>query len=90
MAVRRWVTSLDQSRLAATSGAVFMGLGFARRLQTIEEAIELLRSGSITGNVFIGVQIDGSGVPGLRAYEGTDETGGKRTAKRGRSRRNQR
>jgi len=67
-----------------------MGLGFARQLQTIEDAIELLRGGSITGNVFIGVQIDVRGVPGLRAYEGTDENAAKRKAKPGRSRRSQR
>jgi len=76
MAARRWVTSIDQSHLAATSSGMFLGLGFARGLYTIDEVIELLRSGLITGNIFIGVQIDGRGALGLKAYVGADETDG--------------
>ncbi|MCC6667213.1 MAG: hypothetical protein IT375_25935 [Polyangiaceae bacterium] len=57
----------------------------------MEEVIELLRGGSLTGTIFIGVLLEGSiGAAGLKAYEGTDGTGGKGKPNRGRSRRRQR
>ncbi len=84
MAARRASTSLDQSRIAMTSSSgVFLGLGFARRLYTVEEVIELLQSGSITGTIFIGVLINDSGAPGLKQFEGSTA---KSKPKRGRSR----
>jgi hypothetical protein len=91
MAARRPPPRIDQSRVAVTSTTgVLLGLGFAHNLHTVEQVIELLRSGSIIGTIFVGVLINDSGAPGLKAFEGTDETGGKRTSKRGRSRRGQR
>lgn len=90
MTSRRATTSIDQSRLAVTSSGVIVGLGFARNLRTVEQVIELLRSGSITGAVFIGVLINDSGAPGLKQFEGCDETTGKKKSGRGRSQRRQR
>ncbi|GMV17121.1 MAG: hypothetical protein AMXMBFR56_53450 [Polyangiaceae bacterium] len=90
MAARRWRTSIDQSRLAATSGSVFFGLGFAHNLHTVEQVIELLRSGSITGTIFIGVLINDSGAPGVKAYEGSDEIAARSKSRRSRTRRGQR
>lgn len=91
MAARRSSPKIDPSRLAMTSSSgVFFGLGFARNLHTVDEVIELLGSGAITGTIFVGVLINDSGAPGLKAFEGTEETGGKRTPKRGRTRRGQR
>lgn len=91
MAARRSNTTIDQSRLAATSSGVFLGIGFAQNLHSVDQVIELLRGGSITGNIFIGVQIDGRGALGLKAYEGTEETTtAKNKPSRGRSRRGQR
>lgn len=87
MAARRWRTSIDQSRLAVTSGGVFLGLGFARNLHTVDEIIELLQSGSISGTIFVGVLVNDSGAPGLKAFDGTED---KRTPKPGRTRRRQR
>lgn len=85
------VTTVDRSRLAVTSSTgVVLGLGFAHNLHTVEQVIELLRSGSITGTIFVGVLINDSGAPGLKAYEGTDETNGKSKPRRRRSRRGQR
>lgn len=89
MAARRSPPKIDQSRLAMTSNNVVLGLGFARNLHTVEEVIELLRGGSITGTVFVGVLLEGSkGAPGLKSFEGTEKTGGKN--KRRRRRRSQR
>ena len=90
MAARRWRTSIDQSRLAATSSGVFLGIGFALSIHTVEQVIELLSSGSITGTIFVGVLINDSGAPGLKAFEGLDETVGKSKSRRSRSRRGQR
>lgn len=90
MAARRSVTMVDESRVAATSSGVFLGLGFARGLHTIEQVIELLQSGSITGTIFVGVLINDSGAAGLKAYEGTEETRGKAKRRRRRSQRGQR
>lgn len=91
MATRRAPTSLDQSRIAVTSSSgVFLGLGFARNLHTVEQVIELLRGGSISGTIFVGVLINDSGAAALKAYDGSDETTGKSKPSRGRSRRGQR
>ena len=73
-----------------TSSNVVLGLGFARNLHTVEEVIELLRSGAITGTIFVGVIINDSGAAALKAYEGTDETGCKSKPSRGRRRWGQR
>lgn len=90
MAARRWVTRIDRSRLAASSSGVFLGLGFARQLHTVEQVVELLRSGSITGTIFVGVLINDSGAAALKAYEGTEETTAKSKPSRGRKKRSQR
>lgn len=91
ISARRWVTRIDQSRLAATSGGIFLGLGFARNLHTVDEIIELLRGGSITGTVFVGVLLEGSkGAPGLKQFEGSEETTAKNKPGRRGSRRGQR
>jgi hypothetical protein len=88
MAARRSPPKIDQSRIAMTSSGVVLGLGFAHNVRTVEQVIELLRSGSITGTIFVGVMINDSGAPGLRAYEGTEVTTteskrGRRQARRG-------
>ncbi|MBI3200100.1 MAG: hypothetical protein HYZ29_01075 [Myxococcales bacterium] len=72
-----------------TSTGVFLGLGFARSLHTVEQVIELLRGGSITGTLFVGVLINDSGAAALKAYEGSDEIAAKSKPKRGQSRRGQ-
>lgn len=90
MAARRSPPRIDQSRAAIASSGIFLGVGFAHGLSTVEQVIELLRSGLITGTLFVGVLINDSGAPGLKAYEGTEETTGKNKPSRGRSRRNQR
>jgi len=69
---------------------MFLGLGFARNLHSVQDVIELLRSGSITGTIFVGVLINDSGAPGLKAYEGTEETTAKSKSGRSRTRRDQR
>lgn len=89
MAARR--TSIDQSRLAVTSSGVVLGLGFMHNVRTVEEVIELLRGGSITGTVFVGLLLEGSsGAPGLKSFEGTEETTAKNKPGRRGSRRGQR
>ena len=90
MAARRSPTTVDQSRLAVTSSGVILGLGFARNLHTVEEVIELLRGGSITGTIFVGVIINDCGAPGLKAFEGTEATTAKNKPSRGPSRKGQR
>lgn len=90
MAARRSPPKIDQSRLAMTSSNVVLGLGFARNLHTVEQVIELLRGGSITGTIFVGVIINDSGAPGLKQFEGSDDIVGKNKPGRGRSRRGQR
>jgi len=84
------VTTVDQSRVAVTSTGVLLGLGFARNLHTVEQVIELLQSGSITGTIFVGVLINDSGAPGLKSYEGSDESAAKSKSRRGRIGRGQR
>ena len=85
------VTTVDwSSRVAMTSTGMFLGLGFARNLHSVQDVIELLRSGSITGTIFVGVLINDSGAPGLKAYEGTEETTAKSKSGRSRTRRDQR
>lgn len=88
MAARRPPPRIDQSRVAVTSTTgVLLGLGFAHNLHTVEQVIELLRGGSITGTIFVGVLLEGSkGAPGLKAYETT----AKSKSGRSRTRRNQR
>lgn len=73
-----------------SSSGVVMGLGFSRNLHSVEDVIELLQSGSITGTIFVGVIINDSGAAGLKAYEGIEETGGKAKRRRRRSQRGQR
>ncbi len=90
MAARRAPTSIDQSRLAVTSSGVVAGLGFARNLHTVEEVIELLQSGSITGTIFVGVLINDSGAPGLKQFDGSEKTAAKNKSGRVQSRRGQR
>jgi len=95
MAARRAsakVTTIDQSKIAMTSSSgVVLGLGFMHNIHTVEQVIELLQSGSITGTIFIGVLLEGSsGAPGLKAYEGTEETTAKSKSGRSRTRRGQR
>lgn len=86
------VMTVDQSRLAVTSSTgVLLGLGFARNLHSVEEVIELLRGGSIHGTIFVGVLLENSkGAPGLKAFEGTEETTAKNKPSRGPSRKGQR
>lgn len=74
-----------------TSSGVVLGLGFMYNVHTIEGIIDLLRSGSITGTIFVGVALEAkTGAPGLKTYEGTEETDAESKPRRGRSRRRQR
>lgn len=92
MAARSLSPKLDPSRIAMTSSSgLALGLGFMHNIHTVDQVIELLRGGSITGTIFIGVLLEGSnGAAGLKAYEGTEETGGKNKRRRRRSQRGQR
>ena len=91
MAARRAPPKIDQSRIAMTSSSgVVLGLGFAQNLHSVEEVIELLRGGSIAGTISVGVLINDSGAPGLKAYEGLDATVGTSKSRRSRIRRGQR
>ena len=91
MAARRSSPKIDDSRLAMTGSGLVLGLGFMHNIHTVEQVIELLQSGSITGTIFIGVLLESSsGAPGLKAYEGTEETTVKSKRGRSRSRRGQR
>ena len=90
MAARRSSPKIDHSRLAMTGSGVVLGLGFMHNIHTVEQVIELLQSGSITGTIFVGVLINDSGAPGLKAYEGSDESAAESKSRWGRSRRGQR
>lgn len=86
MATRRPDITLDRSRVAMTSSGIMLGLAYLADVKTIEEVIELLRDGSVSGRVFVGVEIGPVGAPGLKAYE----TGGRSKPSRRRSGRGQR
>ena len=91
MAARRSFPKIDHSRLAMTGSGVVLGLGFMHNIHTVEQVIELLQSGSLTGTIFIGVLLEGSsGAGGLKAYEGSEESAAKNKSGRVQSRRRQR
>lgn len=90
MAARRAPPKIDHSRLAMTGSGVVLRLGFMHNIHTVEQVIELLQSGSITGTIFVGVLTNDSGAPGLKAYEDSEETVVKNKSGRGRTRRGQR
>lgn len=90
MAARRPTITVDTSRLAVTSSRVMLGLGYLANVTTVEEIIELLRDGSVSGRIFVGVEIGRAGAPGLKAFEDSDEIADKGKSSRGRSRKGQR
>jgi hypothetical protein len=52
---------IDQSPLAVTSsGGIVVGLGYTRDLNSTDEIIDLLRSGRLTGTLFVGTVLSGS------------------------------
>lgn len=72
MPIRRSAPRLSQSPLAQTSdGQLVVGLGYAADVLTVEQIVELLRDGSITGKVFIGVVL--SGAKAVRAKKQLDD-----------------
>jgi hypothetical protein len=56
-------TQVDQSPLAVTSqGSLIVGLGYTHDLRSLAQVVELLRSGAVTGTIFVGVVLSGSKV----------------------------
>lgn len=78
MATQRPTITLDRSRIAMTSSGVWLGLAHLADVTTVEGIIELLRDGSVSGRVFVGVEI--SRAPG--AYEGKSKSRRRRSGRR--------
>jgi hypothetical protein len=57
---RRFSNRIDQSPLAvSSSGGIVIGLGYAHDLRSTEQLVEVLRSGKLAGELFVGLLLTG-------------------------------